>query len=532
VDAEVFPDVEVAVKAVSTWPDPLDFFADDELTGAPELLPEHLPEAIAPFVFDTAKRMGVDPAGIALAALVSLASVASDDWEIQPKQNDDLWTEKPRLWGAIVGDPSILKSPVVKAATAPIDKMEAEARDRHQNDMRKYKGDLNAWKDAGSDPATEPAAPRLDRYLVEGTTIEALSEVLRNDSKATQRAPAKKVLSRHDEMSEFFANLDRYKQGGSGGGDRGAYLRLHNGGPYTVDRVSRGSFAVENWSACFLGGIQPEPIRRIAKDAADDGLLQRFCYCVPATQKRGEDLKPDHSALVRYERLFPALAALTPGRQSNGERNRVVLHAEAHQHRFEILDLIEALAAVPDASSRRKSALGKWPGLWARMTLVLHLIALADARARGEAPKDQPTVARTAAVTATRYLRDILLPNLLRAEAIMFATEQTGHARWIAGFILSKGADRITARDIMRAYGALRAPERRQELMAVMESLETMAWVRPEMADGRAPIAWRVNPKVHAGFADRATRERAEREATKARIRETFAKHAKRGEEE
>jgi hypothetical protein len=42
------------------------------MTGSPELKREHLPEAITPFVFDTAARMGVDPAAVALAAIVSL----------------------------------------------------------------------------------------------------------------------------------------------------------------------------------------------------------------------------------------------------------------------------------------------------------------------------------------------------------------------------------------------------------------------------------------------------------------------------
>ncbi len=512
------------------WPEPLDFLADADMTGAPELLPEHLPEAIAPFVFDTAARMGVDPTGVALAAVVSLASVVTDDWAIQPKQNDDTWTEAPRLWGAIVGNPSILKSPIVKVTTAPIDKMEAEARDRHENDMRRYRCEMKTWKDAGSDPASEPKAPVLDRYLVEGTTTEAISEVLRDDFKATQRAPAGKILIRQDEMSEWIASFDRYRSSGKGGADRGAYLRLYNGGRYTIDRVNRGTFAIPNWSACIIGGIQPGPIRQIAKDAADDGLLQRFCYCVPASQGRGEDRKPDAAALARYAALFPALGALTPGKFLSGEAHRVVLHAEAHRHRLDILELTEALAAMPDASDRMKSALGKWPGLWARMTLVFHLIALADARARGETPKDVANVARGAATTATRYLREILLPHLMRADAVMFATEQTGHARWIAGFILSKGGDRIAARDIMRAYGSLRAPEHRRELLAVMESLETMGWVRPAtQADGRPPVAWNVNPKVHTGFAERAKRERAERQATKDRIRETLAKHAKQG---
>jgi hypothetical protein len=148
--------------------------------------------------------------------------------------------------------------------------------------MRDYKAALAAWKLADDRAGTpEPIPPKLTRYLVEGATMEAISEVLRDDDDARQKAPAGKVLARHDEMSEYFGNLDRYKAGGRGGGDRGAYLRLYNGGRYVIDRIGRGTFAVSNWSACFLGGIQPGPIQRIAKDTDDDGLLQRLLYCVP-----------------------------------------------------------------------------------------------------------------------------------------------------------------------------------------------------------------------------------------------------------
>ena len=72
--------------------------------------------------------------------------------------------------------------------------------------------------------------PKLVRYLIEGATVEAISEILREGDEGRQIAPAQKFYCRQDEMSEFFGNLDRYKQGGSGGGDRGAYLRLYNGG--------------------------------------------------------------------------------------------------------------------------------------------------------------------------------------------------------------------------------------------------------------------------------------------------------------
>ncbi|TDH61575.1 DUF3987 domain-containing protein [Dankookia rubra] len=340
------------------WLPPVDFLADGEMTGVPELRPEHLPDTLYPFVTDTAARMGVDPVAVALSALVSCASVVHEDWRIQPKRHDDTWTEAARIWGAIVGDPSILKTPVIAACTRPIERLELAARDQHAAAAQRHKAQMAAWKEAGSDPAAKPVPPRLDRYLVEGTTIEALSEVLRDDEEARHRVPTGRVLVRQDEMSEWIAGFDRYRSGGRGGGDRGAYLRLYNGGSYVVDRVGRGSFAVPNWSACVLGGIQPEPIQRIARDAADDGLLQRFLYCVPARQGMGQDRQPDRAAIARYEALIASLVALQPQQvQDTGpaaRRRALVLAEAAHRHREEMEGLVRAMAALPGTSSRLK----------------------------------------------------------------------------------------------------------------------------------------------------------------------------------
>ncbi|WP_431266836.1 DUF3987 domain-containing protein [Dankookia sp. P2] len=278
------------------WPDPVDFLASDEATGAPVLHSDHVPDALAPFILDVAERMGVDPAMVALGALVALATVIHDDFRLQPKRHDDEWTESPRIWGAIVGDPSVRKSPVVAAVTRPLAALEAQFHTVWDQAMRQYKIDHARWKkEKDADPAAEPVRPLRERVMIEDTTTEAISEVLRTDSEATMRAPAGKVLVRQDELSEFLANLDRYRASG-GGGDRGAYLRLYNGGAFSVDRVKRGTLTIPNWSATFLGGIQPEPIQRIAKEAADDGLLQRFMYVVPGPSVAGVDRRPDAAA--------------------------------------------------------------------------------------------------------------------------------------------------------------------------------------------------------------------------------------------
>ena len=506
----------------SGWPEPIDFLGDAEMTGPPTLRPEHLPEALAGFVFDTAARMGVDPAAVALCATVACAAVVSDGWQIQPKVHDDTWTESARLWGAIVGDPSILKTPVLKACTAPLDKLDAAARQRHGEAMHHYRAEVARAK-AAKDPMAEAMPqPRLERYLVEGTTVDALTEVLRDDDEGRQRAPAGKVLVRQDELSEWLASFDAYKGGsGRGSADRGAYLRLFNGGRYVLDRVGRGTFAIPNWSACVLGGIQPEPIQRIARDGVDDGLLQRFLYCVPGGQTAGEDRAPDAEALRRYAALFPALAGLH-GAAPGAEPRRVRFAPEAHRHREAINGLAAALAAQPTASKRLQSALGKWPGIFARLALTFHLVGLADAAAQEGVTPDPVIVTVDTASCAAAYMRDVLLPHLLRADELLFLTQQASHARWIAGFILSsasvRDAGRVALRDLQRAYAPLRAPEHRRELVEVMSSLEIMGWVKAELPDNpaRGISAWVVSPKLYEVFSERAAAERERRDRARA----------------
>ncbi|WP_372624324.1 DUF3987 domain-containing protein [Falsiroseomonas sp.] len=514
-----------AKAAASGWPDPVDFLADDLMTGAPALRPGHLPEALVPFVFDTAARMGVDATAVALSALVTCASVTHERWRIQPKRHDETWTEAARIWGAIVGDPSILKSPVIAACTRPVERLEMEARKHHAEATAQHKAKLKVLKDEGGDPASLGPQPRCHRYLVEGTTVEALSEVLRDDDQAHHLVPTGRVLVRQDEMSEWIAGFDRYRSGGKGGGDRGAYLRLYNGGRYVVDRVGRGSFAVPSWSACVLGGIQPEPIQRIAREAADDGLLQRFLYCVPARQEEGLDRAPDRQAISRYESLVTALARLTPkaaqwsmapSAEAEEAPVTLVLEEDAHAHREAIDQLTSAVSALPDASARLKAALGKWRGLFARLCLLFHLIEHTDPeRGEGAARLPSDTVSGRTAARVAALLRDVLLPHLLRAEAVMFATAQTGHARWIAGFILSKQMERVALRDLVQAYRPLRAPEQRQELLQVVDSLVAMGWLQLESQanPARSPSAWLVNPTIYTKFAARAEAERAARAA-------------------
>ncbi len=507
-------------KGEIQWPDPIDILADGDTPGI-ELREDHIPAALWPFVTDTAARMGADPTSIALSCLVSCASVINDEWRIQPKRFDYSWSEQARLWAAIIGDPSTIKTPLIAAATKPVDLLDIEACKVHAEQMRQWRSDMAIAK-LDKEPFTTPQ-PKLNRYMTEGSTVEALSEVLRgkDDDEAKQFAPAGKVLCRHDEMSEFFANLDRYKSGGTGGGDRGAYLRLYNGGRYTVDRIGRGSFAVPNWSACFLGGCQPGPIQRIARESVDDGLLQRFIFAVPGRVRDGQDRAPDHAASKRYGSLFPALAAMRPAPEVGNEHIRPIsIHTDGHAYREEMDSLSRAMAAMPDTSRRLKAAFGKWPGLFARLCLTFHLIEVADARCRDEQPPPLAVVPVETIERVSEFMQDIVLPNMLRAEALMFATDQTNHARSIAGIILAQGLDRLTLRDIMRNHYPFRSPEAEKELRSVMASLVAIGWAEPEEPTNPVkPVhAWVINPAIKGQFAARAETARQERQTAKEQL--------------
>jgi hypothetical protein len=196
----------------------------------------------------------------------------------------------------------------------------------------------------------------------------------------------------------------------------------------------------------------------------------------------------------------------------------VVFHAEAHKNREGINDLARALSGMPDTSGRLQAAYGKWPGLYARLALTFHLIEVADTIAQtGQRPQTQ-ILSEATARRAAAYIEDILLPHLLRADEVMYATPQTGHARWIAEFILAQGKDRVTIRDVVRAYKPLKPSEKRRELAEVMDGLVTMAWLLPENPDALAvaQTGWAVNPKVLERFAERGLAERERR----AKVRE------------
>ncbi|MFI5398589.1 MAG: DUF3987 domain-containing protein [Candidatus Binatia bacterium] len=486
---------------------PLDVFGDATLAGSPELPLDTLPSVIAGFAADTAARLGCDPITVALPAVIMAAAAIDDRFVVQPRQHDTGWNESARLWGAVVAHSGDHKSPAQRAALRPLADAEARYFESDRQALQRYeiahkvylrKIDQYVKNQEAGYPPEEPRRPLLRRLLVADCTIEAASEILHDNPHG--------VLLHADELTGWLGSFDQYRA--QGGRDRALWLEAWNGGAQPVDRVRRGRMLVDNWSVCIVGGIQPEPIRRIAPKLTDDGLLQRFIIGLARTSVRGEDREPDDRAGRAYhDTIFRLVDLPVPA-----ERCVFTLSNAAHLEREAVEETVRRVQILPDVSSPLRAHLSKWPGIYARLLLTFHLI---------ESPDGNPVIGGETAKKTARFMLDYLLPHAIRFYSEVLGHAHMRHARWIAGYILAHNKGRITAREIGRACHELQ--EDRPGLCSALESLTLAGWVTPLDGIGKQPTHWRVNAQVHRIFAERAARERAQREAVRQQIADAAA---------
>ena len=482
--------------------DPIDIFAEFPV---PPIARDMLPAAITDYAFDQAALVGVDPAMIAIPALVTCAAALHDDLQIQPMKYEKGWTESARLWCAVVGAPSVKKTPSIKRATRRLRKLDIDLHATNSAAQAQYIAQSEQWKEdkkdakkSGAPMPAAPEAPKNERLVVEDATVEALAYIMKDNTRG--------LLCIQDELSGWFGAMDVYS-GGKGGGskDRAFHLQCYNGGPKLVDRIGRGSTLVPNTSYCMIGGIQPDAIRRIAQNMTDDGLMQRFMIIIGKNAPEN-DRPEDDSAVRAYRDLVDHLYAISAG----GDRV-VLLSADAQQVRIRMKAFETELVDYPALPGGLRSHIGKWSGLFARLCLIFHAIECAGARAH---PLEYDVSGDTAE-RVERLMREYLLPHALAYYTdILGAAGDLEHSRWIAGHILSKKLETVTNRDLLRAYKQWRGLDdfRRQR---ITESLCDMGWMTPvgdAARSKRGAHTWAINARVHEVFAAKAAAEAERRE--------------------
>lgn len=468
------------------WPEPVDLWAAFEPPSLPRGL---LPPMIEEWAHVNGIMMGCDPAGLAVAALVTCASAISDNIKLKVKRHED-WTERACLWAALVGSPSTKKSPMLSVATSPLCRIDFEL-------MQEWQRRAAEWNAQKADQKKAIPCPPQTRLRIEDTTVEAAQEVLKGSPWG--------IMLLQDELSGFFGAMDKYGGKQAAQADRAFWLRSFNGGEYAINRVGRGAGVIPNNSVSILGGIQPEPLRKIAGEAVDDGLLQRLFPIVlrPATMGSDEPAPPVNA---RYRELVEALREMTPPGLAGSGILSFSDEAQAIRSEHEARHL--ELQALETVNRKLAAHIGKYDGLFARLCVVWHCIENAGNHAGLPAIVEAHTARR-----AGEFLHRFLLGHSVAFYAgILGLSDDHDRLSAIAGHILSQRLGRVTNRDVQRGDRTMRGL-RDFEIKPLLEQLEAMGWLqRIEGPRPSSPPHFMVNPIVHHRFAEKAEAE-AERRA-------------------
>lgn len=459
--------------------------------------PPPLPTNLLPTIVERFARIrgdgiGADPAGLVMSALVVCAATIPDHVRLKVKPTDD-WEESARLWGALIGNVSAKKTPVLNAATKPLNAIDRELSKKYQKELAEYGGLEVTDRKLKTKPVHF-------RKVIDDITIEAAGEILKESPNG--------VLCFQDELSGWIGSLDKYS-GTGGNKDRGFWLKAYNGGYLTVDRIRRGSLAIDNASISILGGIQPDKIRELAGKSFDDGLLQRFIPIIlrPSSVSKEE---PTASVTGEYAALVNRLYQLAPTiLHLDGEAQSIRKQLEERHHQLQALETINPKLA---------SHIGKYDGIFARLCIVWHCIETAPLI--GNLPT---TISGDTARRVVAFLHEFLLPHAFSFYiGVLGLADDHDALASTAGYILARPElSELTFRDVKRGDTEMRALDR-FAAQKILEKLEYLGWLfqipgpRPS-----SPPRWQINPEVRRLFSERASSEAQRREQARQLIAET-----------
>jgi putative DNA primase/helicase len=372
-----------------------------KLPDVPEFPLEILPNGLRAWVDDAACRMRFRPEFAAVSSMAALGSVIGRKLGIRLKQRDD-WTEYANVWGALVGQPSTLKSPAMRNALSPFKALQEAANVRYQGELAEYENQSEAFKlrrtakkKAASDALAkdpdaridlsgdEPVRPVPRAYWTSDATAEKLGELLAENPTG--------LLVERDELSALLVKLEDETQATA----RGLYLSGWSGNEsYRFDRIGRGTTPIPKFALSVVGGIQPGPLARYVRGAfageRADGLLQRFQLIVwpDATSFEYVDRYPDKAAKDEAKAIFQYADTFDPesiGGHDSFDSNQppyIRLSGAAQGLWVEwYTEFMRELRGVEECENTPLAAhLGKYPGLVGKLALILHVVDNPGAR--------------------------------------------------------------------------------------------------------------------------------------------------------
>jgi len=446
----------------------------------PDLPLAALPPVLRDYAEAQSMSTGADVNACAMAALAVISGALHHGFSLKMKRSND-WTARPRLWVMLVGDPSSKKTPAIGGAMAPLRACDNENARAHAKDVARWQ----EVKDAGSQPENKP--PSALRLIVNDTTSEKLGEILSKQDRG--------VLVEQDELAGWIGSMDRYGGGGRGGAsaDRAFWLKVFDGGPRRVDRITRGDVFIENCSASLLGGIQPRKLEELP-NLTSDGMLQRFLPVMMRKAQRPQEV-PSQGPFEAYKALVRFLVDVKPAALLMTDE------ALAEANRFQAF--IYEMEGVEGLGDSFVAFLGKLTGLHGSLMLILHMAT---------DPKDgvYSPVSEATAKAAASVLREFAIPHALALYQQSADGVDWDHLRSLASFVLTSKKDRFTVSDFTSGVHALRG-QGEWEVARRVSALVAGGWLTTEGVHGVVK-AWLIVPGLRELMAERQQAE-AERKA-------------------
>ena len=136
--------------------------------------------------------------------------------------------------------------------------------------MAQFERNLADWgslarKERGA--IVKPREPAFPHFITTEATKEAL---------APMAATSPGFTVYRDELVAWVESFDAYRAGR--GGDRQDMLSLWSGGGLKIDRKTAPPIVVPRPTISVVGGVQPDLLPRLSRDAGSDGFLARFLW--------------------------------------------------------------------------------------------------------------------------------------------------------------------------------------------------------------------------------------------------------------
>ena len=452
---------------------------------APEFPLQVLPNLVREFVINYSLDIGASRAAVAMSCMAALSGAISHDTRLRLSSSFNVG---PRLWVLIVGRSSAKKTPAQTEAVRPLREMQAEMRQIHRKRIAELK--RNDASKEEMEAAEHDAPPQL---IINDITVEKLQDQLSKQDRG--------ILMHYDELANLLGSMDRYSKGSAGGGgDKAFWLEAYNGGSYDALRLTSEDREIRRLSVSILGGIQPKRMNKLM-NLADDGFLQRFLPVIIGN-KPAREARDVAGVVAGWTAQVRGVFKTT----ENG--GWIALSPEAEEV-FRVFEReIEYFTGSETVDSILEEFLGKLPGVWGSMCLILHLLHGGGVTPDvGFAVDDNAIVTAATARSATALMREFIIPHgQLFYHNVGDETRQ--HLQAIGAHIagmLGQGRPTISARDLQRGPSCFKGMQAKDVTAKIMQFI-VGGWLEPT-EEGDWCRSWHINPAV-AIFSERAARHR------------------------